>query len=97
MAMTLGWRTELDGGLQAFGPSAREWAQGLLEQSQGIENKAKELRNQVQTLRNCLSLKLDNLKISQKQKDDLRQQMDQFRVMLRAQELFAYWRYQSSG
>ena len=78
---------ELEGGLQAFGPSAQKWAQGLLEQAQGMENEAKELGNQIQTLQNSDSFQLDNFKISQKQMDDLKQQMDQFRDMLRPQEL----------
>jgi hypothetical protein len=83
--MTLGWRTELKGGLPAFGPSDQEWAQGLLEQAQGMENEAKELRSQIQTLRSSFSLML---KIRHKQIGDSKQQMNSFRVMLRPQKFF---------
>jgi membrane-associated protease RseP (regulator of RpoE activity) len=77
---------ELEGGLQAFGPSAQKWAQGLLEQAQGMENEAKELGNQIQTLQNSDSFQLDNFKISQKQMDDLKQQIDRFEKGFKAED-----------
>ena len=77
---------ELEGGLQAFGPSAQEWAQELLGQAQGMENEAKELGNQIQTLHNSDSFQLDNFKISQKQIDDLKQQIDRFEKGFKAED-----------
>jgi hypothetical protein len=51
---------------------------------------AEELRKQAEALGDPLKMqdfKMEDFKIDQKQLDDLKQQMDQFRDMLRPQEL----------